>query len=156
MKVTYIERSPGTWRLRIETGVGPEGQRLFKYETLRGTLDDVRRRRFAILQAHEEQTWTEPSKFTFGAFFKHWNETRRTLDKITRSTAENYEKVFRYYLQPLAGKRIQRITAQDVQAIYANMAKRGDLATGTIAHTHRVVAACFHAARRANIIKVNV
>src|SRR2546423_5933968 len=49
MKVTYIERSPGTWRLRIESGVGPDGRRLFKYETLRGTLDDVRRRRFAIL-----------------------------------------------------------------------------------------------------------
>jgi hypothetical protein len=37
MKVTFIERSPRTWRLRIENGVGPDGRRLFKYETLRGT-----------------------------------------------------------------------------------------------------------------------
>ena len=56
MKVTYIERSPGKWRLRIENGVTPDGRRLFKYETLRGTLDDVRRRRFAILAEHEQGT----------------------------------------------------------------------------------------------------
>jgi integrase len=155
MKVTYIERSPGTWRLRIETGVSPDGRRLFKYETLKGSLDDVQRRRFAILQAHEEQTWTEPSKVTFRAFFAHWIETRRALNKITRTTSENYEKIFRYFLQPLAGKRVQRITSQDVQAIYTRMGRDG-VSEGTLIHTHKVVVACFHAIRRANLIKSNV
>jgi len=155
MRVTYIERSPGAWRLRIETGVGPDGRRLFKYETIHGTLDDVQRRRFAILHAHEQQTWAAPDKATFGAFFHQWIETRRALNKITRTTAENYEKIFRYFLQPLAGKRVQRITAQDVQAIYTRMAK-GGVSEGTLIHTHKIIAASFHAIRRANLIKTNI
>jgi integrase len=156
VKVTYIGRSPGTWRLRIETGVAPDGRRLFKYETLRGTIDDVRRRRFAILNEHEEGTFAEPSKVTFGGFFTQWIETRLALKKITRSTAENYDKMLRYYLQAIAGKRLQRITAQDIQAIYTDMAKRGDLSPNTLHHVHAIVGAAFRAARRAKIIKVNV
>jgi integrase len=156
MKVTYIERSPGTWRLRIETGVAPDGRRLFKYETLRGTLDDARRRRFAILAEHEQGTFAVPDKVTFGAFFTQWIETRLALKKITRSTAENYDKMLRYYLQAIAGKRLQRITAQDVQAIYTCMATRGDLSPNTLHHVHAIVGAAFRAARRVKIIKVNV
>ena len=156
MKVTYIERSPGTWRLRIESGVGPDGRRLFKYETLRGTLDDVRRRRFAILNEHDQGTFAEPSKLTFGSFFTQWFDTRLALKKITRSTAENYDKMLRYYLGTIAGRRLQRITAQDIQAIYTAMAKRGDLSQNTLHHVHAIVAAAFRAARRAKIIKVNV
>jgi hypothetical protein len=148
MKVTFIERSPGSWRLRIENGVGPDGRRLFKYETLRGTLDDVRRRRFAILNEHEEGTLAEPSKVTFGGFFALWVETRLSLQKITRSTAENYDKMLRYYLQAIAGKRLQRITAQDIQAIYTDMAKRGDLSPNTLHHVHAIVGAFSRAASR--------
>jgi len=156
MKVTYIERSPGSWRLRIENGVGPDGQRLFKYETLRGTLDDAQRRRFAILNEHEQGTFAAPDKVTFGAFFTQWIEMRLALKKIARSTAENYDKMLRYYLGTIAGKRLQRITAQDIQAIYTDMAKRGDLSPNTLHHVHAIVGAAFRAARRAKIIKVNV
>jgi integrase len=156
MKVTYIERSSGTWRLRIENGVTPDGRRLPKYQTLRGTLDDVRRRRFAILAEHEQGTFAVPDKVTFGAFFTQWIETRLALKKITRSPAENYDKMLRYYLQAIAGKRLQRITAQDVQTIYTCMARRGDLSPNTLHHVHAIAGAAFRAARRAKIIKVNV
>jgi integrase len=156
MKVTYIERSPGSWRLRIETGVAPDGRRLFKYETLHGTLDDVRRRRFTLLNDHEEGTFAEPSKVTFGAFFKQWVETRLALKKIARSTAENYDNVLRFYLGTIAGKKFQRITSQDIQAIYTAMAARGDLSMTTLHHVHAIVGAAFRAARRVKLIKVNV
>jgi integrase len=156
MKVTFIERAAGTWRLRIETGVSPDGRRLFKYETLRGTLDDARRRRFAILHEHEEGTFAEPSKVTFGGFFKQWIETRLALQKIKRSTAENYNVMLHLYLGTVAGKKLQRITAQDIQAIYTAMARRGDLSPNTLHHVHAIVGAAFRAARRAKIIKVNV
>jgi integrase len=114
------------------------------------------RRRFAILNEHEEGTFAEPTKITFGAFFRQWNETRLALKKITRSTAENYDKMLRYYLQTIAGQRLQRITAQDIQSIYTGMAKRGDLSPNTLHHVHAIVGAAFRAARRAKIIKVNV
>src|SRR4029077_17386037 len=120
------------------------------------TLDDVRRRRFAILNDHEEGTFAEPSKVTFGAFFKQWVETRLALKKIARSTAENYDNVLRFYLGTIAGKKFQRITSQDIQAIYPAMAARGDLSMTTLHHVHAIVGAAFRAARRVKLIKVNV
>jgi integrase len=154
MKVTYIERSPGVWRLRIEIGKDDAGKRMFRYETVRGTEDDAGKRRYAILNAHEEGDFATPSKVTFGAFFKHWIDTRLALKKITRSTAENYNKIFGYFLQPLAGKQLQRVTAQHVQAIYTDMAPR--VSPGTLAHVHKILSAYFKAARRAKLLKVNI
>jgi hypothetical protein len=124
MNVTYLERKSGVWRIRIEMGLDHNGQRQFRYETVRGTEEDARRRRFAILNAHEEGTFAAPDIVTFGAFFEHWVETRLALSKITRTTAENYHKIFRYFLKPLAGKRVQKITSQEIQAIYTGMAKQ--------------------------------
>lgn len=154
MFVTYIERSPGVWRLRIEIGKDDAGKRMFRYETVRGTEDDAGRRRYAILQAHEENNFATPSKVTFGAFFRHWVDTRRALGKITRTTAENYDKMLHYFLQPLAGKPVQRVTAQHVQAIYTEAAPR--VSPGTLAHVHKILAAYFHAARKAKVITVNI
>jgi integrase len=154
MKVTSIERSPGVWRLRIEIGRDASGKRMFRYETLRGTADDAARRRFAILQAHEDNSFAVPSKVTFGAFYQQWIDRRRALDKITRTTAENYTKIARYFLAPIAGKQLQRVTAQDVQAIYTEAAPR--VSKGTLAHVHKILSACFKAARKAKLVKVNV
>jgi hypothetical protein len=56
MRVTYIERSPGTWRLRIERGRDADGKRLFSYETIRGTKDDAARRRFELPVALDQAT----------------------------------------------------------------------------------------------------
>lgn len=154
MKVTYIERSPGVWRLRIETGVSADGRRLFKYETVRGTLDDVQRRRFELLQQHDEGSFAESSKVTFKQFFDHWIATRRALGKITRSTSENYEKIYNYFLQPLGGRRLQSIVAQEVQSIYTEIAPR--VSRGTLIHTHKILRAYFAAARKAKLVKVNI
>lgn len=154
MKVTYIERSPGVWRLRIEVGKDDAGRRMFRYETLRGTEDDAGRRRYAILQAHEDGDFATPSKVTFGAYFKHWVDTRLALKKISRSTAENYNKIFDYFLKPLAGKQLQRITAQHVQSIYTDVAPR--VSEGTLAHVHKILSAYFKAARKGKLLKVNI
>jgi hypothetical protein len=144
---TTVLWSPGKWRIRIETGVGPDGKRLFRYETVSGTEDDAQRRRFAILNDHDEGSFVSPDKVTFGRFFAHWLDTRLALKQISRSTKENYEKMFRYFLQPLAGKRIQRITSQDIQQVYTAMARRGDLSDSTISQVHKVLTVCFKAIR---------
>jgi integrase len=153
---TTVLWSPGKWRIRIETGVGPDGKRLFRYETVSGTEDDAQRRRFAILNEHDEGSFVSPDKVTFGRFFAHWLDTRLALKQISRSTKENYEKMFRYFLQPLAGKRIQRITSQDIQQVYTAMARRGDLSDSTISQVHKVLTVCFKAIRKVKLIKTNV
>src|SRR5262249_21373894 len=124
-------------------------------ETISGTRDDAERRRFTILNGHEDGSFALPDKLTFGAFFRRWIETRLTLGQIERSTAENYLNIFEKHMRPIAGKRAQKITSQDVQQIYVTM-KRAGLSPRTVNHTHKIIVACFTAIRRANLVKVNV
>jgi len=157
MRVTYIERAPGTWRLRIETGIDDAGRRRFKYETLKGTEDDAARRRFTILNAHDENSFAAPDGVRFGQFFAHWVETRQTLGNISRSTAVNYIKIYNYYLkQSLGGRKVQKITSQDITRLYAALIGRGDLSPQTILHVRKIMNACFRAARRTRLITVNI
>lgn len=51
MKITLLERTPGNWRLRIETK-DDYGERVFRYETVRGTRDAAEGRRAEIGRAH--------------------------------------------------------------------------------------------------------
>jgi integrase len=116
MKVTLKERAAGHWRLRLEVGKDASGKRLFKYETVKGTREDAERRRFEILHAHEEGSYALTDKITLGAFFARWIETRRALNKIRRSTTENYACIFNTHIAPtLASSRLQSITGADIQ-----------------------------------------
>jgi integrase len=156
MKVTFKERSPGHWRLRLEVGKDDMGNRAFKYETLHGSKDDAERRRFTILNEHEQGTFAAPDKITLGAFFDRWIDTRLTLKKITRSTAENYQILFGKHVRPtLGGKRLQSVTSPDINAIYVNLTRKG-LSANTVRHMHRIMTALFHAARKAKVLKLNV
>jgi integrase len=162
MHVTYIERSPGTWRVRIERGRDANGKRLFSWETVRGTKDDAARRRFEIMQAHEEGTFAAPDKLTLGKFLSRWVAQQLALQAIRRSTAENYETMFNAYVAPTLGStRLQRVTGGDIQALYTRLLteprreRRPPLSLSSVAHLHRLLASAFKAARRAKLIKVN-
>lgn len=161
MKITTLERAPGVFRLRIEKGRDKDGKRQFNYETVRGTADDAGRRRFELLDAHEKGTFTAPDKITVAQFFTQWLRNRRALNKIGRSTAENYEDMFRLYVEPtLGGTRLQRVRGADVQALYTALiveprSNGRTLNISSVAHIHRIVATMFRAARKARLITIN-
>jgi integrase len=161
MKVTYIERTPGTWRLRIEGGRGTDGRRQFSYETIRGAKEDAERRRFEILHAHEEGTWAKPDKILFGAFLDRWVEQRRALGVICRTTAEKQEQMLRWYIKPaLGGKRLQAVTGSEIQSIYTDLLTkptrlREHLNPSVVRLLHQTLVTAFKGARKAKLIKTN-
>lgn len=171
MNVTYIERAPGVWRLRIETGrstptaAHPDGEREFSYETVRGVEDDARRRRFDILRSHEEGSFARPDKLTVAGFlgrpvdepeaFSHWVGQRLALGIIGRSSAENYQIMLdAYFLPKLGATKLQKLTAADIQAAYTAMLKDG-LSRTTVSQLHRIVRCAFKSARKTRLIIVN-
>lgn len=155
MFVTYRERKPGIWRVRIETGRDQNGVRCFSYETVRGTQDDAARRRFELLSQKDRGVFAAPDKITLIAFMRQWIENRKALEHITRSTAENYTNIAEYYIAPrIGGVRLQKVTGSDVQNLYTTLVKT-KLSRGTIAHVHRILSAAFKAARRARLITIN-
>jgi integrase len=164
VKVTYIERQPGTWRLRIERGRDANNKRLFSYETIQGVEDDAARRRFELLQAHDDGTYAKPDKITFSAAFKQWVKTRRALKKIGRNSEDNYLFMFDEYVEPtLGGMKLQKVTGADIQGVYTRLltepsAKREELSPNTVYHLHRILSAFFGkkmGMRKAKVIKVN-
>lgn len=155
MKVTYVERAPGHWQVRIETGIDAKGVRQFRYETVRGDLDAVQRRRFEILSAFEDGSLALPDKVKLETWFNHWVTTRLSLKQMARTSAENYRTMFGQHASPLlGGKPVQKITGTDVQQVYVAMAAAG-YSRRTVHHMHVILAACFKAARKARIIKIN-
>lgn len=161
MRITIKQRGPDAYRLRMEVGRDAGGKRLFKYETVRGSEDDAKRRRYELLTAHEQGTFTAPDKMTLKGFFDAWLKSRLALEAITRSTAENYEEIFKNYVAPtLGGKRLQAIVAGDIQGLYSALALEPvssgrRLKMSSVAHIHRIVAATFRAARKKRLIVVN-
>jgi integrase len=154
MRVTYLERSPGTWRLRIENGKDPEGRRQFSYETVRGNEEAAQRRRFELLQAHEQGSWTQPDKLLFGEFLRGWIEQRQALGKISRASAENYAAVLRStVVSTLGGIRLQQVKGVQIQALYTKLL--ATLAPETVRHIHKILACAFKGARKARLIIVN-
>jgi integrase len=160
MHVTTKEMKPGVWRIRIETGKDKEGKRLFKYETLHGTKDDAGRRRYEILNAHEEGTFAAPDKVTLSVYFKRWNKYRQVAKQISRSSAETYATWFRLYIEPdLGGMRVQKIEGAHIQALYTKLlvseGRKKPLSQNTVFAVHALVAEMFVSIRKAKIVRVN-
>lgn len=161
MRVTYIERAPGAWRLRIEGGRGTDGRRQFSYETIHGAKEDVERRRFEILHAHEEGTWAKPDKILFGAFLDRWTAQRFALGVICRTTKESIELLMNRYVKPtLGGKRLQAVAGSDIQALYTDLltkptALREHLKASVVRLIHQKLVTAFKDARKAKLLKVN-
>jgi integrase len=178
MNVTYIERSPGTWRLRIEHGRDKLGKRLFRYETIRGAEDDAQKRRWEIMSAHEQGTFALPEKITVAGYFgsaqdvaadapfeqrlSFWVRTRLALGKIRRSTAENYQTILDCHVVPRLGSmRLQKVTGPDIQALYTHLLtapgvrRAASLDRNSVAHIHRILAVAFRSIRKSKLIKSN-
>lgn len=149
MYVTYIERSPGVWRIRIELDRGPDGQRRFKFETIRGTRDDVDTRKFEILKGREQNTWTEPSRVLVATYLSHWVDTREAAKEVTRSTIEAYRRAFQNHIIPtIGGVHLQKLTTQQIEAAYTAMTKAG-LEPATVLQAHAALYKALGEATRA-------
>jgi integrase len=156
MKVTYLERAPGVWRLRIETGRAQDGKRLFAYETVRGDEDAAQRRRFEIMSADDAGSFAVPSKVRVAQFFERYVADKLALGKIGRSTAENYKAILRSTLRRNSGTvKLQNVRGPDVQALYTKLVQRGTLTLRTVEHVHRILASAFRTARKQRLVTVN-
>lgn len=162
MKVTYIQRGPGTWRLRLEVGRDEAGKRAFRYETVRGDEEAAQRRRFELLNAHDAGTLAVPEKVTVQGFFEVWLQSRLALGKITASSADTYRVLAGAYIFPtLGGHRIQKLRGTDIQGLYTKLAGQsrrhggGKLAPATIRIVHAILAAVCGAARRQRLVLLN-
>lgn len=152
MKVTLLERSPGSWRIRIETRDNT-GRRRFSTETVRGTKLQAETRRVEILKAHQAGDLVELTTDTVEQYWTRWQERRLALGEINHRTHECQGMGMKAFLAAFGAKQLRTVTADDIQSFYVTRLQAVAPATVRLLHTH--LKALFSAATEAGALTRN-
>ena len=135
MKVTLLERSPGSWRVRIETK-DQAGQRAFATETVRGTRLEAEARRLEILQAHRTGDLFQVTSDTVAEYWGAWQQRRCALGEISDRTRQNQAEAMKPFLAVFGHRPIKSLSADEIQAWYVQRLQDVKPATVRLLHTH--------------------
>lgn len=152
MKVTKLERSPGSWRIRIETR-DETGRRIFKTETVKGSELDAEARRVEILKAHRSGDIVELTNDTVADHWTKWQDKRVALKEISDASRETQGNIAAPFLKAYGARQLRSITADDVEAFY--LARIRSVGSGTMTITHQHLKVMFAQAHEAGIILKN-
>src|SRR5215472_5045372 len=149
------ERGEGRWRLRWRV----DGKRYTK--SFRGTIGEARRELRRLIKSADDRQHVAPDKLTLAGWVDRWLALLRRGDQDTKRrglvnarTLERYDELLRLHVIPTLGTRpLQRITATEIDALYAELEKR--LATRTVHHVHTVLGACLSTAVRKGLLVVS-
>lgn len=154
MKGSLTRRGTRSWRLKYDLAPGPEGKRETKYATLRGTKAQAQAQAAAIIASIGAGVHVDPSALTVGQFIERWLDSVR--DRVGNRTWDRYAELLRRHVGARVGHvPVQKLTAGDLMAIYAAMAKDG-LSDRTRLHCHRAVHAMLRNGVQWNTIARNV
>jgi integrase len=123
VKVTYLERSPGNWRIRIETK--ENGERRFAYEVVKGDRTSAEARAVelrASLAGGETVPLIGTTKFR--DFAETWIRRKAGLREFTPASADVYRKHLRLVDAHLGDLRIASVSADDVERAYVALLTR--------------------------------
>ncbi|MCZ6666655.1 MAG: site-specific integrase [Gammaproteobacteria bacterium] len=154
-------RGKGSWRLKYDLPPDPKtGERRTRYLTVRGTKKEAEAKLAATLTEINEGTFVDASRVTFGDFARRWIETSPAA-RVSVKTLEGYSDILRVQLVPTLGPiRIQDITYDDIELLYAQLAKTGHrngggLAPQTIRHVHALLSQIMRSALKKRLIHSN-
>ena len=152
MKVTKLERAPGTWRIRIETR-DEAGKRKFQTETVKGSELDAEARRVEILKQHRSGDFVQVTDDSVRMHWQKWQAKRLALKEITDLTAESQANLMKGFLALYGTRPLRSITSEDVETYYLTRIR--EVAAGTMTITHHHLKAMFNQAVSAGLLTKN-
>jgi integrase len=154
VKGNLTRRGARSWRLKYDLAPGPGGARETRYATLKGTRAQAQAQAAAIVASIGAGTHVDPSALTVGAFIERWLDSVR--DRVGNRTWDRYAELLRGHVGSRVGHvPVQKLTAGDLMAIYAAMAKDGR-SDRTRLHCHRAVHAMLRNAVQWGVVARNV
>ncbi|MBR0901220.1 tyrosine-type recombinase/integrase [Bradyrhizobium liaoningense] len=138
MKGNITRRGNNSWRIKFD--IEPNGQgRQTRYVTIRGTKKEAQVEAAKIIAAASKGDYVEGSKETVAQFVERWLRDW-AKGNTSNKTYARYEELLRLHVVAHEGeRRIQRLRATDLQALYAKLQRETGLAARTVLHVHRVV-----------------
>lgn len=151
MNVTLFERSPGVWRIRIETK--EHGQRKFRTETLKGSELDAQARKLEIMKDHRAGDIVQLTDDTVRQHWHKWQTKRVGLQQISELTFEGQQTLIKPFLALYGDRPLRSITSTDVEDFYITRIR--EVSGGTMTVTHHHLKAMFNQALEAGVVLKN-
>jgi integrase len=155
MRGSIRQRSRGSWRIRIDAGVGADGKRQQKSITVRGTRKQAESRLTDLLKALDGGTFIEPNKLTLGEWLTEWlNASGKP--RVRPASYTRYEGIINNNLlsAPLASIPLQKVRPSHVEQYYADQRQTG-LSASTLTLHHTILHSALRKAVRDRLIPVN-
>lgn len=141
------------FQVRVFLGVR-DGKKKYWLRTVNGPKREADALLAKALRELDTDTFAEPTELTADAFFERWLETV-ARHKVRPVTLDSYRDALRLHVRPvLGGKRLDRVTSQDVQKAVSAMVDRG-LSPATIRRARNVLSAAFKQAVRWRLLQRN-
>ena len=145
---TIRHRDDGLWECRVSL---PNGKRKSVYGKTRKDVQDKLRVTLRDLDAGLD---ISAGRQTVSQYLEGWLSAS-AKPRVKVKTYEGYESIVRVRITPRLGRRsLSRLTALDVQALYADL-EAGGLSNQSIQHTHRVLHSALKQAVRWGLIARN-
>ena len=146
---TIYERSNGTYASVFMTG---EGQRKTLYaKTCKEAQEKLRKALYEV----QQNTFIAAPQQTLAQFCTDWLENTQR-QSVRPRTYERYEEMMRLHILPTLGRhKLQNLSAQHVQAFYAQKVKEG-LSPTTVVGFHSLLHKALDTAVKWNLLARNV
>lgn len=137
---------PNRWRVCVSLGTDLSGNRIKVQRNVNGTKAQARKVRDQIRQEHEQGLSLDADKVTLSSFIEVWLESRRTAGKVAESTIKNYEARLKQIEPYLGKKRLNKITAVEIERAYSQLRAKSNLSGTTLNKLHILLKSVFEKA----------
>lgn len=133
-----IKRGERNYIVRIFLGRDANGKRDYLNQTVKGTKKDAQALLNKLLREKDMGTLLETSRESLNDYLDRWLSAA-AKPRLRASSYDDYERLLKYYIRPeLGATPLQKLTALNIQAVYAGMTAR-NLSPRTVQYTHRIL-----------------
>ncbi len=139
---TIYQLADGSWRGEVSFGVDPASGRRLRRK-VRGQTQAAVAKKLRALELERDAGVRRPRSWTVATWLEEWIAGREL--QVRRTTVHGYRADVRHIVRTLGRTRIDRLTAEQVEAMYRDCLAAG-LSAGTISHIRRTLSAAMTAA----------
>ncbi|RYD02621.1 hypothetical protein N752_25165 [Desulforamulus aquiferis] len=153
-------KSGNKWQVVFESGKDSYGKRKRLYRNV-DTKKEAQQLLAQLISEHENGTYIEPSKITFGQYLDEWIEGHSI--NLSLTTVESYLVNITKHIKPRIGKKLlQELKPLDLQRLYKELLEngradgKGGLSPRSVRYIHRNIHEALNHAVKMQIIPRNV
>ena len=147
-------RGDRRWLMRWEAGRNPDGSRLRRSRTFRGTKKEASDALQAEMQKVAQGIDTPPTRITVGQWCRDWLEQHTATSGIRSSTVRSYNSIIETHIIPaIGGVRLRDLRPTHVRRLHAEARKT--VAISTLGQIHKVLRTLLGDARQLGLVATN-